>query len=146
VHMAKIKNKTVSRFYEQLHDLMLGGFISDLQIVDFRNYTFRLVNQLEISGIDCTSVSFSSYKILITDNGIIHPTFKMVEPDIDVSCPHVYPNSDLCLFHRKEFSWSRGSIVGKRIILVLYSWILFYDIWLVTKIWYGKEAKHKLQK
>jgi|LSQX01.2.fsa_nt_gb hypothetical protein len=136
----KVNNS--SKFHKNLKELVKVNLISELEKVGRNTYSFTLVNQQEISGEDVSMINFSDFRVQVTDNGVEHPDFKMTFPQVNWNCPHVYkPSGKLCLYHPSEFVWNKD-MIGRRLILVLYSWVTYYYIWERTGKWYGKEYQH----
>lgn len=144
--MGWTKKSKKPRLYFDLLSIEKMGLIEETKIEEFRTVSFRLINLPAINGIDTTDIDFLKYVIQIKDHGSNHPTFSMLSPEVNVKCPHVYNNTKgLCLFHNSEFSWTGNSTFGIRLVLILYTWIFFYDVWCKTKIWYGPEHSHELK-
>ncbi len=85
---------------------------------------------------------YSDYKISIEYSPKSQPKIFISEPNILENAPHRFPDKSLCLFKNSNFEWTNSNSIAKDIIPLIITWIYFYEIWLVTGIWKGKEAKH----
>jgi len=70
------------------------------------------------------------------------PSVWILTPKID-QAPHRYSNQSLCLYYLKDRSWTPDKLLAKYIIPWTAEWLVFYEIWLKTGIWYGEEAPHE---
>jgi hypothetical protein len=94
-------------------------------------------------GILRPSPNSPDYAILIKykENSIPHVWVK--EPKIDLSCKHLYPSDDsLCLYYPKDKEWTPKLYIAYTIIPWTAEWLIYYEIWKITGIWYGEEAPH----
>jgi len=56
--------------------------------------------------------------------------------------PHFYKESQtLCLYHPKNYHWTKEKLIAKDIVPWTAAWIYFYEIWLQKGVWYGPEAE-----
>lgn len=125
-----------------IRSLLEKALIGDFIIIGFDTFSFNLVNQKEISGVDTSLIDFSKYRITVKLSKEYVPRFFMTTPIVKKDCKHINGDGSLCLYHKSEFQWYNTFNDGERIILVLYSWILYYDLWLTHKVWYGDEFPH----
>lgn len=70
------------------------------------------------------------------------PKVWVESPVIRAGAPHRYPDGSLCLYYPKDCSWRSSCFLAETIIPWAAAWLAFYEIWLVTGIWYGVEAPH----
>lgn len=73
----------------------------------------------------------------------VAPDVFVVSPNLLKSFPHRYPDKSLCLYYPKDKSYNyKTSIIANTIIPWTAEWLYFYEKWLETGIWWGKEAPH----
>lgn len=86
---------------------------------------------------------FPTYTISITYLGNLRPLVKVLKPELVADPPHIYEESrSLCLYHPKNYNWTKEKLIAKNIVSWTAAWIYFYEVWLQTGIWYGPEAAH----
>lgn len=85
---------------------------------------------------------YSKYKISIEYSQKKEPKIFIKEPVIAEDAPHRFSDKSLCLFKTSNFKWTNSSSIAKDIFPLIITWIYFNEIWLITGIWEGKEAKH----
>jgi hypothetical protein len=76
------------------------------------------------------------------------PRIWVVAPDLDVpdgrSLPHIFPRGgSLCVYDCREGhdEWHPGMPLAE-VIPWISLWLHYYEVWLVTGTWSGKEATH----
>jgi hypothetical protein len=63
-------------------------------------------------------------------------------PTLATGTPHLYPQGRLCLYYPDDRTWHRGRLIADTIVPLTAEWLLFYEFWLLTGMWYGPEAPH----
>lgn len=87
------------------------------------------------------------YGVFVKYRLMVYPKVWVKSPNIDLSCKHIYPqDNSLCLFYPKDNEWSAKDFIGETIIPWTAEWLMFYELWKKTGIWYGEEAPHSLNK
>lgn len=56
--------------------------------------------------------------------------------------PHRYANGCLCLYYPKDRSWTAEVLIAESIVPWTAQWLAFYELWVITKKWFGPEAPH----
>ena len=75
------------------------------------------------------------------------PKVFVLKPKIHPDAPHIYKeNGSLCLYYPPDGSWNGQKLIGNTIIPWTAEWLYYYEIWLVTRQWYGHEAPHGISK
>ena len=75
-------------------------------------------------------------------NGAVRPA-----PD-GTTVPHLYGSwddprgADLCLYYPPDESMVLGHEVAEKLLPWAYEWLYYYEMWLVTGMWFGPEAPH----
>lgn len=57
---------------------------------------------------------------------------------------HIYKEGHLCLFYPGDLKWKNNLKVAEYIIPWVAEWIVFYELWLMTREWMGAEAPHSI--
>lgn len=75
---------------------------------------------------------------------VLDPKPLKLAPDKSL-LPHVYstPKQRLCLFYPKDREWTPAKLYVKTLIPWACEWLLHYEIWSVTGIWYGGGIDHE---
>lgn len=84
------------------------------------------------------------YKIKIEFSSHSTPKVWVIEPWVDPTIHH-YSDGSLCLYYPKDPKdqrWSDNSIIARTIMPWTAAWLLFYEYWLETGIWFNEEAPH----
>lgn len=55
---------------------------------------------------------------------------------------HVYSNGSLCLYHSSEIKWNKKTMVYNTTIPRIAEWIMYYELWQLTREWEGPEYPH----
>jgi hypothetical protein len=74
------------------------------------------------------------------------PRVWIVEPDLTkIYMPHVYKQNgnSLCLYHKRDFQWSKDKNIIQTIICWSCLWIEYYEIYKILGKWVGPEAEHE---
>ena len=82
------------------------------------------------------------YKILVRYKLVKYPSVWVLDPPIAATAPHRYSDGSLCLYFPDDQSWKSNMFLAKTVIPWAAEWLRFYEIWLITGIWYGPEAHH----
>jgi hypothetical protein len=82
------------------------------------------------------------FKLKITYDIQSPPTVHVMEPEITKK-KHMYSDGRLCLYYPKESPWNYKSNISQTIIPWAMHWIVYYETWLETDIWYGPESPHE---
>jgi hypothetical protein len=68
------------------------------------------------------------------------PHVFVVDPPLedfpDDSIPHTYSPTEMCLYYPGEFDQGR-EFIADTIVPWASEWLLFYELWLITKEWHG---------
>lgn len=115
-----------------------------------RNYNYLKCNIIDSKRLICHGVlqpnsSCDKYKIKLTYEVGKKPQVHILDPKIVYNDEiHLYKNGSLCLFHPTDLTWDDHKIIiAKTIIPWVSEWIVFYEIWKITKKWLGAEVRHK---
>lgn len=83
------------------------------------------------------------YTVVINYLGNARPLVRIIRPELVQSPPHFYKESNsLCLYHPKNYNWTKEKLIAKDIVSWTAAWIFFYEKWLQTGKWFGPEADH----
>ena len=83
------------------------------------------------------------YTVSINYRGNLRPLVKVIRPELVAEPPHFYAESrSLCLYHPKNYQWTKEKLIAKDIVSWTAAWIYFYEMWLKDGFWYGPEADH----
>lgn len=64
-------------------------------------------------------------------------------PEVKEDAPHTYPSDgSLCLYKPGVVKWNERRLVAHTIVPWTLAWLIFYEGWLETGIWFGPEAPH----
>lgn len=98
---------------------------------------------IEFVGDLIVRPNFPVYTVSITYRGNARPLVKVLNPNLVEYPPHFYQQScSLCLYHPKNFTWTKEKLIASNIVSWAAAWIYFYEVWLRDKVWYGPEADH----
>lgn len=87
---------------------------------------------------------FPVYTVSINYRGDLRPLVKIIKPELVKDPPHFYKESrSLCLYHPKNFHWTKEKLIAKDIVSWTAAWIYFYEVWQQKGVWYGPEAEHE---
>ena len=87
---------------------------------------------------------FPAYTVSINYRGDLRPLVKVIKPELVTEPPHFYKESQsLCLYHPKNYRWTKEKLVAKDIVSWTAGWIYFYEVWMQKGVWYGPEAEHE---
>lgn len=69
---------------------------------------------------------------------VINPKPLTLAPNA-TKLPHIYnqEKQHLCLYHRRMNEWNEHKMIAKTIIPWTSEWLLHYEIWVSTGIWFG---------
>lgn len=82
------------------------------------------------------------YRVRIIWSESRSPRVSVEAPALAPKAPHRYADGSLCLYYPRDESWTRHKHLADTIVPWAAEWLLFYEIWLVTKRWFGPEAPH----
>jgi hypothetical protein len=103
--------------------------------------------EIEFVGELIVKPELPAYTVSITYRGDLRPAVKIIKPELIDKPPHIFPDTrNLCLYHSRNYRWTREKFVAKDIVSWTAGWIYFYEVWLQTGVWYGPEAPHSLSK
>jgi hypothetical protein len=89
------------------------------------------------------SQKFPVYTVAIHYRGDARPLARVIQPLLVDSPPHFFKKTNsLCLYHPRNYRWTKERLIGKDIVSWTAAWIYFYEVWLQKKIWIGPEAEH----
>jgi hypothetical protein len=97
-------------------------------------------NKLTCKGKFESSFSGRIYDVEIIKIGENKPEAFIKNPRVKKK--HIYPDGSLCFYHIKNFRWKDHFWMTEYTIPWVSSWIYFYEIWLLTDIWFADEAEH----
>jgi len=121
-------------FYQKYHLDIAYDFLES-EIVNG-----RLVSTGEVQPNGC-----NSYQIKIEWSAGNMPKVSILNKDIEPSDEiHMYKDSSLCLFYPPDLKWNNHLKVSDYIIPWTIEWIIFYELYLITGTWLGKEAPHSI--
>ena len=122
---------------------------TDVQIGAMKNrypqFTVNKRGQFDIEFIGNLIVNpvFPVYTVSINYRGRLRPLVKIIKPVLVEDPPHFYKIShSLCLYHPRNYNWTKEKLIAKDIVSWTAAWIYFYEKWLQTEIWYGPEVEH----
>lgn len=99
--------------------------------------------EVEFTGILQPKPEYRKFKVSVKYRGDLKPQVKVIEPKLVENPPHFYKSSGtLCLYHPKDFKWTKDKLIAKYILPITSAWLYFYEVWLETNVWYGPEASH----
>ena len=70
------------------------------------------------------------------------PKIWVESPTLHRNAKHRYSDGSLCLYYPRDGTWIPGKYISEVMIPLASLWLAFYEIWLVTGVWYGPEAPH----
>jgi hypothetical protein len=83
------------------------------------------------------------YEIKIDYHLGYRPRVFILSPAIAEDAPHRFKDDkSLCLYFPEDGSWSSAKFIADTILPWTAEWLRFYEIWVVTEIWFGPEAPH----
>lgn len=85
----------------------------------------------------------NAYTVKIVYEKGFSPDVFVISPKLLRYSPHRYPDGSLCLYYPKDKSYDcKQSIISDTIVPWTVEWLYFYEKWLDTGVWWGKEAPH----
>jgi hypothetical protein len=100
-------------------------------------------NNIEFIGELIVKPVFPVHTVSITYNGNLRPLVKVIKPELVENPPHFYKESQsLCLYHPKNYHWTKEKLIAKDIVAWTAAWLYFYEVWLQKDVWLGPEADH----
>lgn len=99
--------------------------------------------EIEFIGNLAVMPVFPVYTVSITYRGNLGPLVRVLKPVLVEDPPHFYKKSkSLCLYHPRNYNWTKQKLIAKDILSWTAAWIYFYEKWLQTGKWYGPEVEH----
>lgn len=83
-----------------------------------------------------------TYRVRIEWHAPKPPRVFVESPMLRRDAPHRYRQGFLCLYFPIDRSWTPEHLIAESIAPWSAQWLDFYEIWLVTKQWFGPEAPH----
>lgn len=140
--MAKFNPAIQIKKLKEIENDVIKNFTFNRKYNSTLIFNFYLTNILLNLNDISIEKDFSKYKIKIEYSHKKGPKIFIAEPTIENNAPHRFSDNSLCLFKNSNFTWKNGNSIATEIIPLIIMWIYFYEIWLITGIWEGKEAKH----
>lgn len=72
---------------------------------------------------------------------VVNPKLKKTKKN---PIPHMYSHNELCLFYPKYDEWDMYDSWSKTLIPWTSLWLLYYEFWKETGIWYGGGVHNKM--
>lgn len=73
------------------------------------------------------------------------PSVWIVSPKIEISRSiHMYRDGSLCLYYPVDFTWTDKENLHEKILPWTAEWLVFYERYLYSGKWEGREAPHPL--
>lgn len=83
------------------------------------------------------------YEIRIVYRFRQSPQVYILNPKIEIdTATHFYKEGDLCLFYPKDEPWKSTFRIADKIIPWVAEWLVFYELYKIDGVWYGKSAPH----
>ena len=101
--------------------------------------------QLDIEFVGGLTVNytFPVYTISINYRRDLRPLVRILKPKLVEDPPHFHKhNNSLCLYHPRNYNWTKEKLIAKDIVSWTAAWIYFYEKWFQTGKWYGPEVVH----
>jgi hypothetical protein len=128
----------MNKYYNS--DIQIGAMKSrypQFKIKKRGQYDIEFIGDLIVKPV------FPTYTVSVTYRGNLRPLVKVIKPELVADPPHFYKESQsLCLYHPKNFHWTKEKLIAKDIVSWTAAWIYFYEVWLQKGVWYGPEAEH----
>jgi hypothetical protein len=100
---------------------------------------------IEFTGELIVKPTFPTYTVSINYRGNSAPVVKVMKPELVLKPPHFYREEGaLCLYHPKNYKWTKEKLIAKDIVSWTAAWIYFYEVWLKEDKWYGPEVDHDI--
>lgn len=115
---------------------------------DFNNWDIRLRNNiLRCVGFIQPTPASISYKVMVKYKMSSEPIIKVLEPEIKTCpeeiLPHVYEKDILCLYYPVTKEWNKSKYISQFIIPWISEWLYYFEVWKISKKWFGRAIKHK---
>jgi hypothetical protein len=128
----------MNKYYNS--DIQIGAMKSrypQFKVKKRGQYDIEFIGDLIVKPV------FPTYTVSVTYRGNLRPLVKIIKPELVADPPHFYMESQsLCLYHPKNFHWTKEKLIAKDIVPWTAAWIYFYEVWLQKGMWYGPEAEH----
>ena len=83
------------------------------------------------------------YEIRVVYRFSQSPQVYILNPKIEIdAATHFYKEGNLCLFYPKDEPWKSTFRVADKIIPWVAEWLVFYELYKIDGVWYGKSAPH----
>lgn len=125
-----------------LHIQTITNQIAAMQC-NFPEFTYRRENNIPTwRGTLQPSDNSPVYSVKIVYPIPRSPKVWVLAPALRSDFPHHYPDQSLCLYYPSDYSWTSGKLISQTIVPWTSLWLAYYEIWCVTRIWYGQEVQH----
>lgn len=126
-------------------DIAVGRQVFNMQSL-FPTFKYQRVRHCPTWTGTLAPTGKNQYVIKVEYLYPLQPTVWIVRPQVHKEAPHRYSNGSLCLHLPKDRSWSPTMFIAETILPWTAEWLAFYEIWLLTRKWYGPEAPHGRRK
>ena len=104
------------------------------------------INSCTWIGLLQPTLKSAKYLIKVIYKLYYSPQVFVIKPSLNPDVPHTYKKTGaLCLYFPGDpgnSSWNKSKLIGATIIPWTAEWLYFYELWLATGHWFGKEAPH----
>ncbi len=87
----------------------------------------------------------TEYEVKIEYRKSNNPKVYVITPTI-TSKKHMYSDGSLCIYKKSEMNWKASKLVSHYVVPLTCMWLYFYEIFILTDVWYGPEAPHDGEK
>ena len=99
-------------------------------------------NELQCIGYMQPISECRNFKLKLIYNYKSPPKIYVLDPTIEKR-KHMYADGRLCLYYPKENPWQYHYNLTETIIPWTAHWIVYYETWNETNVWYGPESPHE---
>jgi hypothetical protein len=139
--MAKIYNKSDTQYYPKLYQQKI---LIERSLGECFKCNVHL-DRLKCTGTLKPTDDCREFKLKVVYDFKSPPAVYVISPKIE-KIKHMYSDGRLCLYYPKESPWDYRMNVSETIIPWTVHWIIYYEAWLNTGIWYGPESDHTGEK
>lgn len=130
-----VRGKSVPIYLQEA--IFLKAFIG------FKRQKYNREKQIILEGYLQPTPMSKVYRVKIDYNFRVRPSISL--PDEDFSKerpPHTFKDGELCLYHKDgSGAWNSKKLMTDLVPMISH-WLWCYEVWQVTKIWYGEEYSH----